>query len=197
MKKVLNPTKDVSFRTRDAKGIFVKMFGERTKICATCDAMFTPPKKNFSRAKFCSFSCSSKDMIGRVSPHKGMKHSENARRKISEANSGSKAHQWNPNRTKVRDDKLLRDGMDWKNWREKVFQRDNYLCQECEVGGYLEPHHIIPLRVDPTKRYEVENGISLCSPCHRKTFRKEELFAERYTKLISLTPSHYISKAIL
>lgn len=62
----------------------------------------------------------------------------------------------------------LRKSEEWKNWREHVFQRDNYTCQLCgEKGLELHPHHILQKCDYPDLIFEVDNGITLCKDCHR------------------------------
>ena len=36
------------------------------------------------------------------------------------------------------------------------------------VGGYLHAHHVREWEYFPALRYDVDNGITLCIPCHRK-----------------------------
>lgn len=68
---------------------------------------------------------------------------------------------------------LAANSVEWKKWREEVFKRDGYSCVDCGHRGYLEPHHIIPVRSDKSKLFDITNGITLCRPCHMATFRKE------------------------
>lgn len=90
------------------------------------------------------------------------------------------------NRTAYKEKCRLRKTIEWKNWRETIFIRDNYTCQECDiVGGRLEPHHIIPIRVNLETIFEIKNGITLCRPCHKKTMWKESNFEEKYKNIIS------------
>lgn len=57
-----------------------------------------------------------------------------------------------------------------KAWRKAVFERDNYTCQMCGVkGGYLEADHIKCFAHNPSVRYELNNGRTLCKPCHKTT----------------------------
>jgi len=53
-------------------------------------------------------------------------------------------------------------------WRQKVFERDNYTCQECGATGDLQAHHIKPVSQYPELIYDVDNGITLCKKCHAK-----------------------------
>ena len=64
----------------------------------------------------------------------------------------------------------IRNSSKYTKWRITVFERDNYTCQECGiVGGSLNADHIIPFSVDVDKRFDLDNGQTLCVDCHRKT----------------------------
>jgi len=63
--------------------------------------------------------------------------------------------------------KKLRSLYKYKRWRESVFARDDYTCQECGVrGGYLEAHHIKSFSDYPALRFKTSNGITYCKECH-------------------------------
>ena len=103
--------------------------------------------------------------------------------------SGERNPMWNGGHSAWR--KSLYSTRKYKNWREKVFKRDDYTCQVCfKQGGGLEAHHkkrmillvkeVIPnvkklkghiiknmlLEYEPL--WVVENGITLCIDCHNK-----------------------------
>ena len=68
--------------------------------------------------------------------------------------------------------KLLRNSDEYEFWRDKVFKRDNYTCQCCGArngNGYtvnLRGHHLLPFATYEDKRFDVDNGITLCDKCH-------------------------------
>lgn len=61
----------------------------------------------------------------------------------------------------------------YKNWRKTVFERDNYKCIICgEEGGELNAHHIKSWKNNLELRYDTDNGITLCVPCHKEIHKK-------------------------
>lgn len=73
------------------------------------------------------------------------------------------------------ENKCIRDSFEMKEWRQKVFKRDDYTCQICGKKGSIElhPHHIYPFSMYEWLRFELWNGITLCKKCHGLTFGKE------------------------
>lgn len=66
--------------------------------------------------------------------------------------------------------KLIRNSLEYEEWRTKVFERDLYTCQDCgQIGGYLEADHIKPFSLFLELRFDINNGRTLCKSCHRKT----------------------------
>ena len=69
---------------------------------------------------------------------------------------------------------IIRNSGDYSNWRNSVFERDEYTCQYCgQIGGKLNAHHIKKFADYPELRLDLENGITLCASCHRKLHRNE------------------------
>lgn len=66
--------------------------------------------------------------------------------------------------------KIIRRSIEYKIWREAVFLRDNYTCVFCgKRGGILNADHIKPFVYFPELRFAIDNGRTLCVPCHKKT----------------------------
>ena len=74
-------------------------------------------------------------------------------------------------------DKKLRQSAAYGKWRTAVFERDNYTCTSCGDHNYegrgstiiIQADHIKPFALHPELRLDVDNGRTLCVPCHRAT----------------------------
>ena len=63
---------------------------------------------------------------------------------------------------------------EYKEWRTKVFVRDNYTCAVCGSRGVrLNAHHIKSYADFPELRYDLTNGVTLCEGCHKEVHRQE------------------------
>lgn len=52
-------------------------------------------------------------------------------------------------------------------FREGVFQRDGFRCVLCgDTGSKHDAHHIIERRLWPDGGYYLDNGVTVCEPCH-------------------------------
>lgn len=62
----------------------------------------------------------------------------------------------------------------YNEWRLKVFEKSNYICQKCRHrGGVLHAHHIESFATSTLAlRTEVSNGITFCKKCHRRFHHK-------------------------
>ena len=62
----------------------------------------------------------------------------------------------------------LRHSKEYVNWRNDVFERDNYTCQCCgdNIGGNLQAHHINNFSDNEDIRFALYNGITMCDKCH-------------------------------
>lgn len=78
---------------------------------------------------------------------------------------------------------------EYKDWRNKVFARDHYLCQKCfKKKNYINAHHIKNWKDNPLSRYKVSNGITLCEDCHNSfhsIFGKKNNTRKQLTEFLS------------
>jgi 5-methylcytosine-specific restriction endonuclease McrA len=58
---------------------------------------------------------------------------------------------------------------EYRDWRVRVYARDNYRCTWCGEGGRLNADHILSIAMFPEFALDVDNGRTLCVPCHKKT----------------------------
>lgn len=103
-------------------------------------------------------------------------------------NAGSKNPSWKGGITNVMH--LLRKSDNYKEWRSKVFKRDNYTCYECgKKGGRIEAHHLFPFNEFIQWRFLVMNGITLCENCHakiRSKTKEKEYLKEIFTRRVNM-----------
>jgi 5-methylcytosine-specific restriction endonuclease McrA len=117
---------------------------DREKVCQGCGQSFSlrpgQPISTFVRQKFCSKPCA--DVNGfRFRGPDHASYRPDARRK---RRNGSHA-----------------------SWARKVISRDHATCQRCGAKDVeLHAHHIKPYESHPDLRWDVDNGMTLCAPCH-------------------------------
>lgn len=83
--------------------------------------------------------------------------------------SGEKHWNWKGGTTQLRD--KINKSLEYKLWRRAVYERDNYTCIWCgdNRGHNLNADHIKSFADYPELRFAIDNGRTLCEPCHRKT----------------------------
>lgn len=73
-------------------------------------------------------------------------------------------------------------------WRKKVLARDKYTCQLCNKKrsrNSLHAHHIRRWADCPTIRYDPDNGVALCPPCHKSIKDREGDYAAFFMSKIA------------
>jgi 5-methylcytosine-specific restriction endonuclease McrA len=168
------------------------------KTCPECKKeSYLYPSQIKRGYTFCSKLCWYKNMKGENNPNYGNKLSEDIRKIISEkkkgktlvdlhgetkaeqireklkkasrrnAKRGAKNNLWKGGVSSERN-RLGKSTM-WLDWRKSVFERDKYFCRKCKkIGGKINPHHIYNFSQYKALRFIMENGITLCVPCHRQ-----------------------------
>lgn len=93
--------------------------------------------------------------------------SEETRNKISQAQKAEKSYNWKGGISSKND--RLRQSVNYKLWREKVYKRDNFTCQICSyTGNKLVAHHINNFADYENLRFVINNGITFCLDCHKE-----------------------------
>lgn len=105
---------------------------------------------------------------------------------------GEHSSKWIKDRNKIKDeDHTERQNSFMKEWRLKVFKRDDYTCQMCgrksQAGSpvILNAHHIKPFSKNKSLRTDVDNGITLCEECHKKTYKHEYDYEEQFIRIVN------------
>jgi hypothetical protein len=76
---------------------------------------------------------------------------------------------------------------EYKEWRKKVYIRDQYRCKMpgCNSNSRdIAAHHIYPKKIYPEKKFDINNGITLCRYCHEKTYGKEGQFIDMLVRVV-------------
>lgn len=106
----------------------------------------------------------------------GRKHSKKAKQKMSTVQKGKpklwrrgeNSQFWKGGITKK--NQVVRNSFEYKLWRIAVFERDKYTCIWCGyTGKELQADHIKPFAQYPELRFAIDNGRTLCKPCHKTT----------------------------
>jgi len=197
------------------------------KQCLLCDSKFQIARSRINKAKYCSKKCYDIAQKDRIPWNKGFNQWEgkehprgmlgksapwnSKRRGMAPWNKGKicpqlskpklvvlrgeKAPNWKGGTTRLT--LKIRKLKKYGNWRESVFERDNYKCKGCLGGKYFEAHHIVPfakvfkdfIKLYPQARnsqeqliekainyepfWDIGNGVTLCLDCHGKMPRKK------------------------
>jgi hypothetical protein len=117
---------------------------------------------------------------------KGQKHTQNWKDKMSEIQKKrckeGKHNWWKGGITEL--EYNIRHSLQYRKWRDLIFIRDNYICQDCkQIKNRLNAHHKKSfakiLQENNIKNFDeaincqdlwnINNGITLCEECHKKT----------------------------
>ena len=137
---------------------------------------------------YCSSKCYGKSKIGKPTWNKNKSKSEFPQL----SNTGvKKGHiPWNKgNRSKqAQTNREMRSCADYKIWRKAVLERDKYKCKLCnQIDVRLHANHIKKFADYLDLRFKVDNGITLCVPCHKKITGKEEIWEKVLITLLLST----------
>lgn len=96
--------------------------------------------------------------------------SEQTRRNIAAAKMGERNPMWKGG---VTPDRCTSQHI---KWSRAIKKRDNYTCQMCGLQSKrgMEAHHVYSFTKYPSKRYDLDNGVTLCKPCHWTQIKQKE-----------------------
>ena len=130
------------------------------KVCETCGMTFKA-RRSKSNRRFCSDKCAHVKFVGENAPN------------------------WRGGR--VVGVEAIRLSINNRLWRQEVFKRDKFVCQDCgdDTGGNLHAHHLKSFSklIDEVQKYmplinielaalqypplwDISNGVTLCEKCH-------------------------------
>ena len=105
--------------------------------------------------------------LGKIGHWKGKSRIMNDKwkKKIGLAHKGSKSHFWKGGISSQTNKRI--STFEWNKIRRKVYQRDDYICQDCGSKNIkLYAHHILPYFVSQDD--SLKNLVTLCNKCHPK-----------------------------
>lgn len=72
-------------------------------------------------------------------------------------------------------------------WRAAIRKRDKYTCQmpNCGSKERLQTHHIKRWADNPTQRFSLKNGITLCKNCHDKIQGDEKKYEAKFMRILN------------
>lgn len=146
--------------------------------CVHCKKVFTihACRVRTGGAKYCSWACShNRPPVRYWLGKKNIKFSELRKGKPS-WNKGLKypaisgERHWNWQGGKTSESLAARTSLEYKLWRKAIYERDNYICVMCGYhGNQLIADHIKSFSRYPELRFDINNGRTLCRPCHKTT----------------------------
>ncbi len=159
-------------------------FRKITKKCLICDKVLKlRATRDIERTKFCSKICQNKGHSKRMT---GRTHTSETRLILSRSAKkrglgkvfGLNHPNWKGGLSSPNE--KIRTSFKYVEWRKEVFFRDKWTCQHCgQVGGGLHAHHIMSFSKYPFLQLDINNGITLCVPCHSQVHNRNFSGKER------------------
>ena len=173
-----------NFCNRDCYNKFHATTKQTVFICEECGKEFIS-KKTTNANKYCSRKCYNKAHViknkERECPqcHKRFTATQSEDiycsrecylKYIHAVNSGENHWNWQGGITS--ENEKLRKSVEYKDWQQSVYKKDHYQCQICGSKKEINAHHLSGWKEYPDKRFDIDNGITLCKDCHIKVHQK-------------------------
>lgn len=144
----------------------------RMKISIALKGKHNSPKTEFKKGHPCLLTKEAREKAKITNKgntySKGIVRSDEFKKNLSRKMKGKNNPAWKGGIAPKR--ALIMRGLKYKQWREKVFKKDNYTCQNCgKKNCYIVAHHIKSFSKHPKLMFDIENGQSLCVGCHKLT----------------------------
>lgn len=153
-----------------------KLFGNLTAISYKGFAQYSQKRKR--HIWLCNCSCGRSVIVAETTLYKRNKQAC----LHCSTKKGSEHHSWNSDL--LNGDRSSRRGSVCVNWRNEIYERDEYTCQVSgRIGGQMNAHHLYSWHSHPELRLELSNGISICKQLH-------DLFHKLYGKKFN-TPEQF------
>ena len=199
-KKLIKEKNQNKFCSRQCWNIFQNK--KVIKKCENCGKKIEVKRYRKDRINFCSHNCywewlkgkpnksKTKFQKGHIPWNKGRHWTKEERKKISKAlpqRFGENAGNWKGGKTRLR--AAIMGLKKYKEWRRKVFERDNWTCVKC--GARSTKGHKVIIHADHKKPFykiiaenkirttrdalkckelwKISNGQTLCISCHKQT----------------------------
>jgi 5-methylcytosine-specific restriction endonuclease McrA len=143
------------------KPVFIQKSRLKTQqFCQECAKLLSPSPE--TRVKI------SKTLQQKYVTDIGFKERVNAARNIPK---GEQHWNWKGGVTPLTQKTRTSEGAN--AWKLAVFHRDQYKCRMCGSKDNIQAHHINSWADFPEDRFVLQNGLTMCKPCH-DTYHKYE-----------------------
>ncbi len=163
---------------KNLKGKNSYWFGKKNPYLSLRNVKDNPAKRPEVKEKIRE---SAKLRIGEKNPFYGKSHSEETRKKLSEANSGEKASNWLGGLS------FEPYGIEFNNkFKRAIRKRDNQVCMLCGIHREKLNKAFFIHHINYDKKLSIpQNCISLCSSCHSKTNFGRKHWTKFFQSLLS------------
>lgn len=160
------------------------------RVCKECNEEYLVHYYRKDSSNFCSFKCMNTNKIGKPSWNKGtkgvMKPNKTSFKKgnIPWSNGVKRTLEQRINDSLIKkpreqfggfiesENKRKRKSVEYKTWRDKIFNKYNYHCVICnEKDRNMNAHHLDNFSKDKNN-FDLNNGVSLCKKHHLDFHKK-------------------------